>query len=152
MSRLTHFPDNWLTDGCEVVSLTPGHPLLPREIPDTHFCQRLSRPQSHSAARRIRPIEKIQWPHRDRTRNLPACSTVPQPTTLPRAPICLEGLRNSRWAGRDSTHAPPYKSQRPHRFRQFGRHLRVSWYSQRIRLEVMRELMTISVLLPDMHH
>jgi hypothetical protein len=35
-----------------------GRPLPPRKIPGTHFCQRLSRPQGHSAAGRIRLIEK----------------------------------------------------------------------------------------------
>ena len=41
---------------------------LLRNIPGTHFCQRLSRPQGHSAA------------GMNRTRDLPACSAVPQST------------------------------------------------------------------------
>jgi hypothetical protein len=32
-------------------------PFTPRKVPGTHFCWRLSRPQSHSAAGRIRSIE-----------------------------------------------------------------------------------------------
>jgi hypothetical protein len=55
-SRLPRFLDNRLTDGGEVVSLTRREPFTTRKIPGTHFCQRLSRPQDHSAAGRIRSI------------------------------------------------------------------------------------------------
>jgi hypothetical protein len=47
-----------LTDGGEVVRLTCRHPLTRRKIPGTHFCQRLGRPQGHSAPGKIRSIEK----------------------------------------------------------------------------------------------
>jgi hypothetical protein len=53
MSRVPHFIDNALTDGDEDVGLTRRPPFTPRKIPDTHFCQMLSRPQGHSAAGRI---------------------------------------------------------------------------------------------------
>jgi hypothetical protein len=43
-SRLSHFLDNRLTDGDEVVSLTRRPPFTPRKIPGTHFWQRLSGP------------------------------------------------------------------------------------------------------------
>jgi hypothetical protein len=66
-------------------ALRAGRPLPPRKIPGTHFCERLSRPQGHSAAGRIRSIEKSIDLIGTRTRNLPACRIVPQPTTLPRA-------------------------------------------------------------------
>jgi hypothetical protein len=33
-----HFLDNRLTDGGEVVNLTPRPPFTPRKIPGTHFC------------------------------------------------------------------------------------------------------------------
>jgi hypothetical protein len=56
--------------------LRAGRPLPSREIPGTHFCWRLSRPQGHSAAGRIRWIEKIHIG--TRTCDLPACSIVPQ--------------------------------------------------------------------------
>jgi hypothetical protein len=59
-SRLPHFPDNRLTDGGEVVSLTRRPPFTPRKIPGTHFCQRLSRPQGHIADGRIRSTEGNQ--------------------------------------------------------------------------------------------
>jgi hypothetical protein len=79
----------FLTIGSQMVvrlsALRAGHALPPRNLPGTHFCWRLSRPQGHSAAGRIRYIEKIHLIG-TRTRDLPACSIVPQPTTLPRAP------------------------------------------------------------------
>jgi hypothetical protein len=46
----------------------------------TYFCSRLSKPQSHSAAERIRVAEKSDDLIRIRTRYLPACSLVPQQT------------------------------------------------------------------------
>jgi hypothetical protein len=49
------------------------------------FLLETDRPQGHSAAGRIRPIEKSSEIIRNRIRDLPACSIVPQPTTLPRA-------------------------------------------------------------------
>jgi hypothetical protein len=38
-------------------ALRAGRALHPRNIPGTHFCYRLSRPQGHSAAGKIRSIE-----------------------------------------------------------------------------------------------
>jgi hypothetical protein len=85
LSRLPHFLDSRLTDGDKVVSLTHRPHFTPRKIPGTHFYYRLSRPQGHSAAGRIRSIEKSNDLIGTRTRDL-ACSIVPQPTTLPHAP------------------------------------------------------------------
>jgi hypothetical protein len=39
----------------------------------------------HSAAGRIRSIEKSNYLIGNRTRDLPACSPLPQPSTLPHA-------------------------------------------------------------------
>jgi hypothetical protein len=64
-----------------------GRPLSPRKIPGTQFRSRLSRPQGHSAAGRIRSIEKSNDLIGNQTRDLPACSIVPQPTTLPRVGV-----------------------------------------------------------------
>jgi hypothetical protein len=58
--------------------LRAGHPLAPGIFLGTHFCYRLSRPQGHSAAGRIRSIEKYGDLIGNRTRGLPACGTVPQ--------------------------------------------------------------------------
>jgi hypothetical protein len=66
-------------------TLRTGRPLPPRKIPGTHFCLRLRRPQGHDASGRIRSIEESNDVG-NRTRDLPACSIVPQPPTLPRAP------------------------------------------------------------------
>jgi hypothetical protein len=62
-------------------------PLPPGNIPGTHFCYRLSRPQGHSAAGSIMPMKNDTIGNR--TRNLPVCSEVPQPTAPPRAPRFL---------------------------------------------------------------
>jgi len=54
-SRKLSFPDfvTKAQDGSKVVSLTHRLPLPPGNAPGTHFCQRLSRPQGHSAIGRI---------------------------------------------------------------------------------------------------
>ena len=54
-SRKLRFPDFMTTaqDSGKVVSLTHPPPLPPGNAPGTHFCQRLSRPQGHSAIGRI---------------------------------------------------------------------------------------------------
>jgi hypothetical protein len=85
--RFPHFLDNQLTDGGDVVNLTHRPPFTSRKIPGTHFWQRLRRPQGHSAAGRIRSVEKSNDLIVNRNRDLPACRIVPQPSTLPRAPI-----------------------------------------------------------------
>jgi hypothetical protein len=79
-TRLPHFLDNRLTDGGEVVSLTRRPPFTHRMIFVTHFCYRLSLPQGHSAAGRIR-FKKSSNLVGNRTRDLPACSIVPLPYT-----------------------------------------------------------------------
>jgi hypothetical protein len=62
------------------VSPTHRPPLPPGNIPGTHFCQRLSRPQGHNAAERIKSMKKSTDTIGNRTRDLPVCSAVPQPT------------------------------------------------------------------------
>jgi hypothetical protein len=90
-SWLPHFfLENRLTDGGKVVSLMCRRLFTPRKIPGTHFCQRLSLPQGHSSAGRIRSTGKSN-DIGNRIRDLLACSIVPQPTTLSRAPILTEG-------------------------------------------------------------
>jgi hypothetical protein len=83
--RIQYFLDNRLTDGGDV-TLMRRPSFTPWEISGTHFCYRLSRPQCYSMAGRIRSIEILSELIGNRTRNLLACSVVPQPTTLPRAP------------------------------------------------------------------
>jgi hypothetical protein len=85
-SKLPHSLDNRLIYGGEAVRLSHRPPFSPRKILGTHFCQRLSRPQGHSAVGRIRYIEKSNNLIGIRTRDFSACSVMLQPTTLPRAP------------------------------------------------------------------
>jgi hypothetical protein len=90
----TFFLNNRLTDGGEFVRFTRRPSFTPRKIPATHFRYRLRRPQRHSATGRIRKIEKLNYLIMKRTGDLPACSRVPQPTTLQRGPrsiTCLVG-------------------------------------------------------------
>jgi hypothetical protein len=49
--------------------------------------KRLSRAQGHSAAGRIMSMKNSNDTIGNRTRDLPACSAVPQPTAPPRAPL-----------------------------------------------------------------
>jgi hypothetical protein len=49
----------------------------------------MSRPQGHSAIGRIKSLKNSSDPIGNRTRNLPACSAVPQPTASLRTPQCL---------------------------------------------------------------
>jgi hypothetical protein len=57
----------------------------------------MSRPQGHSTAGKIRLIEKSNELIENRTRDLPACSIVPQPTAPPRIPVSHESRKNL-WA------------------------------------------------------
>ena len=59
------------------------------DIPDTHFCQRLSRDQGHSATGTIMSMKNSSNTIRFRTRDLPACSAVPQPTAPPAACVVV---------------------------------------------------------------
>jgi hypothetical protein len=59
----------------------------PGIIPGTHFCKRLCQPQGHSAAGRNMSMKNSNDTIGKRTRDLPAWSTVPQPTAPPRTPM-----------------------------------------------------------------
>ena len=65
-------------------ALRTGHLYTPGNIPGTHFCWRLSQPRGHRAAGRIMWMKNSNDTFANRTRDLPACSAVPQPTALPR--------------------------------------------------------------------
>jgi hypothetical protein len=58
------------------VSPTHRPPLPPGIVPGTHFCFRLSQPQGHSAAGRIMLMKNSSDTIGNRTRDIPACSTV----------------------------------------------------------------------------
>jgi len=67
-------------------ALRIGRLYPPGNIPGTHFCYRLSVPQGNSAAGRIMSMKNSNDTIGNRTRNLPTCSAVPQPSTPPRVP------------------------------------------------------------------
>ena len=87
-------------EGGKVVSLMHQPPLPPGNIPGTHFCYRLSRPQGRSAAGRIMAMKNSNNTIRNRTRDLPACSPVSQPIAPPRAPSIQERLQKLDKKGR----------------------------------------------------
>ena len=61
--------------------------LYPQEItPGSHFCLRLSRPQGHSEAGRLKSTQNLNNPNGNRSRQLPDCRAVRQPIEPPRAP------------------------------------------------------------------
>jgi hypothetical protein len=74
-------------------TLPAGHPLPIRNIHGSHFCWRLSRPQIHSAVGRFMSNEKTNNIIGNRARDLPACSIMPQPTTLPLSPLIIIIIR-----------------------------------------------------------
>jgi hypothetical protein len=68
-------------EGGKFVSPTAaGHLYPPGNIPGTHFCWRLSRPQGRTAPERIMSMKNSNDIIGNRTRDLPACRVVPQPT------------------------------------------------------------------------
>ena len=67
-------------------ALRTGRLYHPGNIPGTHFCLRLSQPQGHSTAGRIMSMKNSNDTIGNRTRDIPACSAVPEPTAPPRAP------------------------------------------------------------------
>ena len=69
--------------------VTPTHrpPLPPVNTTGIHFCYSLSQPQGHSAAGRIMSVKNSNDAIGNRSRDIQACSAVPQPTAPPRASI-----------------------------------------------------------------
>jgi hypothetical protein len=75
--------ENRCIDGSEDICLTCRPPFTLRKIPGTHFCWRLGRSQSHSAARRIRRSENLNDLAENRSRELAASSRGTQATARP---------------------------------------------------------------------
>ena len=70
----------------KIVSPTHRPSLPPGNIPGTLFYYRLSQPQGHIAAERIMLMKNFKETIGNRNRDLPAFSTVPQPTAPPHTP------------------------------------------------------------------
>jgi hypothetical protein len=77
-SKKLRFPDFMTTaqDGGKVVSLKYRPPLPPGNTSGTHFYERLSRPQGHTATGRIMSLKNSDAIG-NRTHDLPVCSVVP---------------------------------------------------------------------------
>jgi hypothetical protein len=83
--RVPHFLDNRLTDGGKVVSLTRRPPFTSQEGSWHSFLLEAESTPGPQFGWKDEKFHLIGT----RTRDLPACSIVPQPTTLPRAPIII---------------------------------------------------------------
>jgi hypothetical protein len=96
MVEAPRFQDNRHTKVVRVSALHTGRLYPTGNIPGTHFCYRLSRLQGHITAGRILSMKNSSDTIGNRSRYLPACSTVPQPTAPPRAPLHSTGWFNTR--------------------------------------------------------
>ena len=74
-------------EGGKVVSPKPCPPLTPSKYLLYSFLVEAKSPQGHSAAKRIKLIKYFYDTVGNRTRDLPACSTIPQPTASPHVPF-----------------------------------------------------------------
>ena len=80
------------------------------EIAGTHFYQRLSRPHDHRVAGKIKSIKNLNDLIGNRTRDLPYCIAVPQPTT-PLEMVCKvlgHALHSKHTHTHTHTHTPPW--------------------------------------------
>jgi len=86
-SRRFRFPellDNRYMKVERFSTLRTGRLYPEGDISGTHFCERLSRSQGHSAAGRFMSIKILDDPIRIQTLELPACKPLAQPTASPR--------------------------------------------------------------------
>jgi hypothetical protein len=78
--EVSRFQNNRYMKVVGLSNLRTGRLYPPGNIPSTHFCWRLRRPQEHRAAERIRSMKNFSDTIGYRTCDLPARSAVPQPT------------------------------------------------------------------------
>ena len=81
------FHNIWHIKAVRLSALRTGRLYSPGNFPGTHFCYRLSWPQGRSKAGRIMSIKNSNDIIRNRTRDLPSCTAVPEPTAPPRVPF-----------------------------------------------------------------
>ena len=81
-SRRLRLPDfkQSAHEGVRLSALSTGPLYPPGNICSTHFCQRLSQPLGLSETGRIMSMKNSSDTIGNRTRDLPACNAVPQPT------------------------------------------------------------------------
>ena len=77
------FQDNRHEGGKDVSPTQPPPLSPPQEISAIHFRWRMNRPLGHSETGRIMSMKNSSETIENRTRDLPACSAVPQPTPPP---------------------------------------------------------------------
>jgi len=73
------FQDNRHMKVVRLSILRTGRLYPPGNIPATHFSERVSQPQGHSAAGRIMSMKNSSDTIGNLTRDFPTCSAVPQP-------------------------------------------------------------------------
>jgi hypothetical protein len=79
----SHISSSRHMEVARLATLRAGRFYHPGNIPGTHFCYRLGRPQGHSAAGMIMSMKNFSDNMVSRIRDLPACSSVLQRTTPP---------------------------------------------------------------------
>jgi hypothetical protein len=87
------FEDNRHNEVARLSALLTGRLYSTGNIPRIHFCYRRSRPQGHSGAGKITSMKNSSDTIGNQTRDLPACSAVPQPNASPRAPYLDKNLQ-----------------------------------------------------------
>ena len=83
------FQDNRHTKVLRLSVLRTGRTYPPGNIPGNHLRYKLSQLQGHSPAERIISMKNSNVTIGNRTRYLPTCSVVPQPTAPPRTSYLL---------------------------------------------------------------
>jgi hypothetical protein len=81
----TRFHDNRYTNVVKLSALRNGSIYPPVDTPVTQFRYRLRRPQGHCVAGRIMSKKISNVIIGNRTRDVPSCGAVLQPTAAPRA-------------------------------------------------------------------
>ena len=84
--EVTKFYDKRQMKVVRLSALHNGNIYTPGDITITQFRYSLSRPALHSVAGRIISMKISKNKIENRTRDVPACSAVPQPNAAPRAP------------------------------------------------------------------